>query len=58
MLAIKGGGGSGATATPKPFTSGVVTGDGNRVNQVDEEENNQMALQTCDAGMSPVVDRF
>jgi hypothetical protein len=59
MLAIRGGGGSGATSatTPKPqFIN--ASGELQPVQSQDEEENTQMSLNHCDAGFSPPVERF
>jgi len=63
MMAMKGGGGSGATATPKIFGMGQATaGAGNAINdnppEEDEPIGTQMDIQTCDAGMSPLVEKF
>jgi hypothetical protein len=60
MMAIKGGGGSGATATPKTFGMSQAPAHPTGQNIPEDDENNgtQMAIQTCDAGMSPLVEKF
>ena len=60
MMAIKGGGGSGATATPKTFGMGQspVNPSAQNIPEEDETMGTQMSIQTCDAGMSPLVEKF
>ncbi len=58
-MVIKGGGGSGATATPKTF--GTINAGAYSSHQAAPEDDDvgaQMAIQTCDAGMSPLVEKF